>query len=34
MILPTWPSGVYTIDTIRLTEIEDKPAEIKAEKKG
>ncbi len=32
MLLPTWPPGVYTIDNVRLTEFEEKPAEAKAEK--
>jgi hypothetical protein len=32
MILPTWPPGVYYIDNVRLTEIEEKRGEVKAEK--
>ena len=31
MILPTWPPGVYTIDNVRLTEIDEKPGKTKAE---
>jgi hypothetical protein len=29
MILPTWPPGVYTIDNVKLTEIEDKGDDAK-----
>ena len=32
MILPTWPPGVYYVDNVRLTEIEDKEGAPKAEK--
>jgi hypothetical protein len=29
MILPTWPPGVYTIDNVKLTEVEDKGDDAK-----
>jgi len=31
MILPTWPPGVYYIDNVKLTEIEDKGDDAKPE---
>ena len=31
MILPTWPPGVYLIDDVKLTEIEDKDGDAKPE---